>query len=128
MRLFFQRVRTIRPNYPLSALEIPSAARICQLVEGLPLAIELAVGWLEVLSPVEIMQEIARGLTILTTASHDTSARHHSILTIFQTTWGQLTTHEQAVMAKLSLFRGRLYARCGGAGGGGRTARPQTLV
>jgi len=80
--------------------------RICQLVDGMPLALELAAGWLKVLSCTQIAQEIERGLEILTARQRNVPERQRSMRAIFDQTWVQCTAKEQQVLAALSVFRG----------------------
>src|SRR5262249_44405313 len=68
IELFVQSAQALQPDFALSAETGPAVARICQLVEGLPLGIELAAAWIRVLSCDEIAQEIARNLDFLSSA------------------------------------------------------------
>ena len=80
--------------------------RICQLVEGLPLALELAASWTRTLSCLEIAHELEQGLTLLTTTSSTVPERHRSILVVCEHSWNLLTAEEQAVFRRLSVFHG----------------------
>jgi predicted ATPase/DNA-binding winged helix-turn-helix (wHTH) protein len=80
--------------------------RICRLVGGMPLALELAAGWSELLSAEEIAAEIERGLDILETDLHDVPERHRSMQAVFDTAWERLTADEQDAFVRLSVFRG----------------------
>lgn len=91
-----------------SADEKRAGMRITQLVEGMPLAIELAAAWLRTLSPIEIADEIARSLDVLTSAQRDLPARHASIRAVFEHSWVLLTPTEQDAFARMSIFRGGL--------------------
>jgi predicted ATPase/DNA-binding SARP family transcriptional activator len=83
-----------------------AAMRITHLVEGMPLAIELASAWLRTLTPVEIADEIARGLDAFEQARRDAPKRHASIRAVFEHSWKLLTPPEQHVFAQLAVFRG----------------------
>ncbi|MEQ9027146.1 MAG: LuxR C-terminal-related transcriptional regulator, partial [Aggregatilineales bacterium] len=78
---------------------------ICQLVDGMPLAIELAVGWLKTLQPADIAREIRRNTDILETRSRNLPERHRNIRSVFQHSWQLLTENERDVFKKLSFFR-----------------------
>ncbi len=82
------------------------ALRITQLVEGMPLALELASAWARTLAPNEIADEIERGLDVFQTTRRDLPARHASIRAVFAHSWKLLTEQEQNVFARLSVFRG----------------------
>ncbi len=82
-------------------------ARICNLVEGLPLGIELAAAWVRVLSCEEIAREIRRSLDFLTGSLRDAPERHRSMRAVFQPSWEMLSPDERDAIARLSVFRGR---------------------
>ena len=69
IRLFVQTAQAAVPDFGLSDETAPAVARICRLVEGLPLGIELAAAWVRVLSCDEIGQEIAQNIDFLTSTS-----------------------------------------------------------
>lgn len=104
VRLFVQSARRARPDFAL--YDPLSVARICQLVEGLPLGIELAASWVQLLSCAEIAAEIERGLDILATTMRNVPERHRSLRAVFEYTWDQLTPHEQKSLKRLSVFQG----------------------
>jgi tetratricopeptide (TPR) repeat protein len=81
-------------------------ARICRLVEGLPLAIELAAAWVRVLPCDEIAAEIERTIDFLAAAARDVPARHRSLRAVFEHSWNLLTDEERAALRTLSVFRG----------------------
>ena len=60
---FLQRARQTRADFRLIDDDRPALLRICQLVQGLPLALELAASWVRTLSCREIAGEIERGLS-----------------------------------------------------------------
>ncbi|MBI4670542.1 MAG: tetratricopeptide repeat protein [Chloroflexi bacterium] len=83
-----------------------SIARICQLVGGMPLGIELAASWVRVLSCAEIAQEIERHLDFLTTSARDVPERHRSMRAVFDQSWRLLSKDERHALSRLSVFRG----------------------
>src|SRR5262249_15232915 len=94
-RLFQQRARQARAGYALSAEDIPAVVRICQLVGGVPLGIELAATWMRTLSCHEIADEIQRNLDFLATRARDVPERHRSIRAVFDQSWALLSAEEQ---------------------------------
>ena len=103
--LFVQQAGQVQPDFSLTthALEV---ARICRLVEGMPLALELAAGWLPVLPYADIATEIERNLDILTATHRNVPARHQSLRAVFEQSWHLLSGPERATFCRLSLFRG----------------------
>lgn len=104
IELFTDRAR--RMGIEVSAEALPAAARICQMVEGLPLAIELAAVWTSDY-PVEVTaQRIAQHFDFLTTQQPDRSARHRSLRAVFEHSWVLLSLIEQSTLSGLAVFRG----------------------
>ena len=88
------------------AQDAEAIVQICKLVDGLPLAIELAASWARVMSPAEIAEELAHGLDLLQTTLQDIPARHRSIQLVFDHSWKLLTEEERAALMKLAVFQG----------------------
>ncbi len=87
-------------------VEQQEIARICRLVDGIPLALELAASWLKVLSCAQIAQEIEIGMDILVTRYHNVAARHRSMRVILDQSWDLLSQKAQVVLRRLSVFQG----------------------
>jgi DNA-binding SARP family transcriptional activator/tetratricopeptide (TPR) repeat protein len=104
-RLFLQAARRVRPEFNLDG-EIGALSEICRLVDGLPLALELAAGWVALLTLPEIAAEIQRGLDLLETELADLPKRHRSIRALLDGTWRRLSPEEQHILGRLSVFRG----------------------
>ena len=81
-------------------------ARICTLVAGLPLAIELAAAWVRALSLHEIADQIAQHLDFLANSMRDRPERHRSIRAVFDHAWQLLSDGERDAFRRLSVFRG----------------------
>ncbi|MCP5094685.1 MAG: AAA family ATPase, partial [Chloroflexi bacterium] len=105
-QLFLERSRRLQPQFTLTETAVPSLATLCQLVAGLPLALELAAGWTVRLSIAAIVAEIKQGLSILETDLRNVPSRHRSITAVFDTSWQHLTQSEQQILVQLSIFRG----------------------
>jgi predicted ATPase/transcriptional regulator with XRE-family HTH domain len=104
--LFLQSARRTWLNFELAPEERPHLVRICRLVEGMPLGIELAASWVRLLSCHEIAQEIEHNLDFLTTSVRDIPERHRSIRVIFDQSWRMLSAEEQQLLRQLSVFCG----------------------
>ncbi len=124
VQLFMDRARQIRGDFDL-AEDSRSVVEICRLVEGMPLAIELAVGWLKTLAPADIVHEILHNMDILATRSRNLPERHRSIRSVFSQSWQLMPEDERDVFQKLSVFRGG-FTREAAAGVAG--ASLQTLA
>jgi len=104
--LFLQRARQMEVDFEVLPDEWPWLARICQLVEGTPLAIELAAAWVRMLSLEEIAQEIASNLDFLTSPMRNIPERHKSLRAVFAHSWKLLSSEERHVLCRLAVFRG----------------------
>jgi hypothetical protein len=104
--LFVERARHLQGELALTPLNRAAIAEICRLLEGIPLALELATTWVRTLSCAEIAAEIGRSLDFLSLADHDQPATHGSMRAVFERSWSLLTADQQQVLARLSLFRG----------------------
>lgn len=101
IRLFVERARRVQPGFRL-ADERASVMRICQLVEGMPLGIEIAAAWLRLMP----CDAIAAELLDLENPQRDIPDRHRSLRDLFDHTWQHLTAQEQHTFMSLSVFRG----------------------
>ena len=106
VKLFVQSATNARFDFALNEISLPTVVRICQLVQGMPLALELAASWLRALTLEDIAAEIEKGMFFLKTSIRDMPARHRSIRAVFDYSWKLLTDEEQAVLRRLSVFRG----------------------
>lgn len=106
LQLFIQSARRARPDFELGEDNLAAVASICQTVQGMPLGIELAAAWLELLSPAEIVQEIRKSLDFLEASQRDIPERQRSLRAIFNATWSMLSPQEQVAFKSLSIFQG----------------------
>ena len=106
VELFIRTARSAKVSLRFDERSRERIGRICELVGGMPLAIELAAGWSDVLSVDEVAAEIERGIEVLDTAIRDVPKRHRSIRAVFDSSWERLTEDERQVFMKLSVFRG----------------------
>ncbi len=104
--LFIQRARRASPGLTLNEADWVGVARICRLVEGMPLAIELAATWVRTLSPAEIEKEIEGSLDFLSASLRDLPERHRSMRLVFDHSWQRLSAKEQQALSQLSVFQG----------------------
>lgn len=105
LKLFLDRAQRIRRDFSPET-ELNGAIRICQLVDGMPLGIELAAGWLKTLACADIIKQIEHGIDFLATRARDIPERHRSIRAVFDQSWNLLSPDEKVVLPRLSVFRG----------------------
>ncbi len=108
VQLFMDRARQAKAAFgehpdPVKNVAI---ARICSLLQGIPLGIEMAAAWAHMLSCAEIGDEIAQNLDFLTSPHRHIPERHRSMRAVFEQSWRLLNAVEQGVLAALSVFQG----------------------
>ncbi|MEL6408311.1 MAG: NB-ARC domain-containing protein, partial [Chloroflexota bacterium] len=101
-----QVARRTKPNWELDDTQLTYAERLCQLTQGVPLGILLAMSWLDVFSLDRICDEIQKNLDILSTSMRDVPPRQRSLRAIFDYSWERLSPDEQDLLMKFSIFRG----------------------
>lgn len=106
LELFEQSARRANPNIQFSEQDRAAAIRICNRVEGLPLAIELAAAWVNVLSCAEIAREIDQTFDFLKSSQRDIPERHRSLRAVFDHSWHLLAEEERLALSRLSIFQG----------------------
>ncbi len=105
VQLFLQTAQRMRAHFSL-ADEQAHVIRICQLVEGMPLGIEMAASWVRVLTCRDIVQQIERNLDMLAQKLSDVPTRHLSVRAAFEYSWNLLAPEEQAAFVQLAVFPG----------------------
>jgi len=110
VRLFLQTAERARRQFQPEAADLRAIIHLCQMLEGLPLAIELAAGWLRHLSCAEIARELANSLELLATDLRNIPARQRSVTAVFDYSWALLPDKARGVLARLSQFRGGFTA------------------
>jgi DNA-binding SARP family transcriptional activator/predicted ATPase len=105
-KLFLQTAQRQRPDFTLDNAEVEYLALICRLVEGMPLALELAATWTDTLSISDIAAEIERNFDFLTTKYRNMPSRHRSVRAVFDVTWEKLLPTEKTMFSQLSVFLG----------------------
>lgn len=106
LTLFTQLAQRAQSDFSLTPENQADVARICRLVAGVPLGIELAAAWVRQLSCAEIAAELARDIDFLQTRAGDVPDRHRSLQAVFDHSWALLTEAEQQALAQLTVFRG----------------------
>jgi class 3 adenylate cyclase/predicted ATPase len=79
-------------------------ADVIRLLDGMPLALELAAAWAPMLPIPEIVTEIRRDLDFLTSTNSDANDRHRSVRAVFEQTWRRLDDNVRTGLARLGVF------------------------
>lgn len=114
--LFQQCAQRAHPDFDLARVG-SYVQQICRIVDGAPLAIELAAAWLKALPCEQVLRELTDSNDLLATSLRNVPARHRSMRAVLDQSWRHLTAEEQRVFRQLSVFEG-----------GFRLAAAQTIV
>jgi diguanylate cyclase (GGDEF)-like protein len=104
VQLFLDRSRHSRVGFRLSEENLPNVLAICQMMEGLPLAIELAAGALRDYTCKQLEVELSCGLDILRTSVLDLPERHRSIQEAFNSSLELLNEEQLTAFYKVSVL------------------------
>lgn len=111
VQLFLQAASRAQVGFSPTPQEETAVVHICRLVQGIPLAIEIAATWIRCHDCTTIAQEIARSLDFLVTPLRDMPPRHRSMRAVFEHSWELLSQTEQTALAQVSVFRGGFTLR-----------------
>ncbi len=103
--LFAQRARQMRANFSLDR-NLSPVVRICQLTQGMPLALEQAASWIRVSSAADIANQIDNNINSLATLLRNVPQRHRAMRSVFDGSWRWLSDEERSVFCRLSVFQG----------------------
>ena len=104
--LFVSRARALNPRLELGAAETEQIDRICERLDGLPLAIELAAARSKLLGPGAILDRLERRLDLLSAGSRDAPARQQTLRATIDWSYDLLEPQAQALFARLGVFAG----------------------
>ena len=106
VRLFRQRARAVKPDFEITKDNVDAVATICEQLDGLPLAIELAAARIKLLSPSAMQSRLESRLQLLTGGARDLPARQQTLRGAMDWSYGLLTPEEQTLFRRLSVFVG----------------------
>jgi predicted ATPase/class 3 adenylate cyclase len=106
VQLFAERARTMRPNFELTDDNAAAVAEICRLLDGLPLAIELAAARSKLLTPQAILKRLDDRLNLLTGGPQDAPLRQRALRTTIDWSYDLLTEDERNLFRDFAVFEG----------------------
>jgi predicted ATPase len=106
VRLFVERAKAVSAGFALTDQNAPAVARLCQKLDGIPLAIELAAARVRVLTAEQISEKLEDPLGLLTTGDRTAAARHQTLRAALEWSYGLLSETERALFRRLSVFVG----------------------
>ncbi len=106
VRLFVDRAQRVRPDFQLTERNAAAICGLCQSLEGIPLAIELAAGRAQVMTAQQMVAQLDHRFDLLSTHRRDAIDRHRSLRAALGWSFGLLSPELQRLFARLSVFRG----------------------
>ena len=113
VQLFLERARAVRPSLDLTSITALAIAQIVRMLDGLPLAIELAAARSNVLSPVAMAARLERRLPLLTSGPRDRPLRQQTMRDAIAWSFDLLLPEERILFRKLSIFIGGFCLEAG---------------
>ena len=121
VRLFLDRALTVAPGFEMDDDNRATVVELCRMLEGIPLAIELAAVWLRVLTPEQIVERLQDRFRLLTGARPGAPAGRQTLEATVGWSYDLCSPTEQVLWARLSVFAGGFDLEaaedvCGGDG------------
>jgi predicted ATPase/Tfp pilus assembly protein PilF len=107
VQLFGQQARRVQPEFAPTGDEQEALVQLCRLVEGMPLAIELAAAGIRYFSCQDILQQLQRSLDVDFSPIRNRRSRHQNLRTVFEHSWSLLAAEEQQIAQRFAVFRGQ---------------------
>ena len=104
VRLFVERAEAVAPGFRLNEQNAPAVARICQRLDGIPLAIELAAVRVRVLSATQIAARLDDRFLLLTGGSRVALPRQRTLLATMDWSHELLSEQREALFRRISAF------------------------
>lgn len=106
IQLFVERARAVNPDFELTADNAPAIAQICQQLDGIPLALELAAGRARAMTPEQIAARLDDRFRLLTGGSRTALPRQQTLKALIDWSWDLLVESERVLLRRLSVFWG----------------------
>ncbi len=106
IQLFVDRARAVNPDFALTPANAPAIAQICQRLDGIPLALELAAGRVRAMTPEQIAARLDDRFRLLTGGSRTALPRQQTLKALIDWSWDLLSDSERALLRRLSVFWG----------------------
>ena len=106
MRLFAERAALAAAGFQITGANFETVAGICQRLDGIPLAIELAAAHTDMFTPSEILKQLERSFDLLSSNARSVLPRHQTMRTSIDWGWDLLNQPERTFMRQCSVFLG----------------------
>ena len=106
VRLFYERAKAVQPTFSLTEKNAAAVLRICQHLDGIPLAIELAATRIKLLGLDDILERLGERFQVLSSGTRGAMERHRTLRTAVDWSYDLLTQEEKSLFNRLSVFVG----------------------
>jgi predicted ATPase len=106
VQLFVDRAQAVRPDFQVTQASAPIVSELCDRLEGIPLALELAAARAQVLTPSHMLAQLRHRFDFLVTRKRDVEDRHRTLHGAVDWSYQLLSPELQRLLARLSVFRG----------------------
>ena len=104
VELFIQRAQAIQPFFTIHDKNRDAICRICRRLEGLPLAIELAAGQINLFTPAMLLEKLEHSLDVLKANYRDIPDRQKTMRNTIEWSYELLAPAEQTMLLRMSIF------------------------
>jgi predicted ATPase/DNA-binding CsgD family transcriptional regulator len=113
--LFEARARLVSPDYKIATRNLDSVSRICERLDGLPLAIEMAAARIDVMSEHELLRNLNDRFRFLTSGTRTAPQRQQTMAAAIDWSHRMLSDDEGRLFRRLAVFQGGFTAEGAGA-------------
>jgi predicted ATPase/DNA-binding SARP family transcriptional activator len=106
VQLFLDRAQAARPDFQVTTANAAAVAALCQRLEGIPLALELAAARAQVRTPAQILVQLENRFHFLVSRQRDAMPRHRTLRAALDWSYCLLSPELQRFFSRLCVFRG----------------------
>ena len=128
VRLFLERAQAVQPTFALTPANAAAVAEVCARLDGIPLALELAAARLGSLGMAELAARLDQRFRLLTGGSRTALPRQQTLRATVAWSYDLLTSQEQTLFARLSVFAGGWSLEGAEAVGAGGTIAAEEVL
>ena len=127
VELFVERARAVKPDFSLTPANTAAVVAVCQALDGLPLAIELAAARMRLLTPAAVLQRLDTRLRLLVDSSRDVPQRQRTLRATIEWSTGLLAEDERRLLWDLGVFSAGFTFEALESIGAGRAWEPRMI-
>jgi predicted ATPase/class 3 adenylate cyclase len=133
VQLFVDRAQAVKTQFSLTPQNAPAVVQICRRLDGIPLAIELAVARLNIFSPEQIASRLDDRFRLLTGGSRTALPRQQTLQALIDWSYDLLSDQEKIMLRRLAVFAGgwsieTAEAVCAGVSEAGQSIEPSEVI